>query len=321
MELRQLRYFVAIAEHGTFTKAAAKVFVAQSALSHQLAQLEEEVGAVLFHRSRRGVELTEAGQVFHAHALSILRQVEDARDSVASLSESPAGRVVFGIPHSASQALALPLLEAVRATLPKVQLELTEELTGNLTRQLHAGSIHMAILFDDGHLDEFESDMLASERLSLIYRPDLFPLGGKKKRQSIRLEEALRLPLVLPAHPHGVRPIIEHAAANAGLPSPNVVADISSISILKTSLLAGMGCTILPVMPMKAELDQGALVSLSIVSPVISRGVSLCRTPGFPFSAASQAVRQLMIRVARELCQSGLWLDANFVESSPPSRS
>ncbi len=310
MELRQLKYFVAIAEHGTFTKAAAKVYVAQSALSHQLAQLEQEVGAVLFHRSRRGVDLTEAGQVFHAHALSILRQVEDAKDSVASLTDSPAGRVVLGLPHSASQALALPLLESVKSRLSGVQLELTEELTGNLTRQLHAGSIHLAVLFDDGNLDDLGSDDLVSERMSLIFRPDLYV----SRKKSIALRDALSKPLILPAQPHGVRPLVERAALDAGLPGPNVVADISSISILRTSLLAGMGCTILPVMPMEQEIDQGALRAMPIVSPALTRRVVLCHAPAFPLSAAAHAVRQLTVNLCRVLCDEGHWLDATHVE-------
>ena len=310
MELRQLKYFVAIAEHGTFTKAASKVYVAQSALSHQLAQLEQEVGAVLFHRSRRGVDLTEAGQVFHAHALSILRQVEDARDSVASLTDSPAGRVVFGLPHSASQALALPLLESVKSRLPGVQLELTEELTGNLTRQLHAGSIHLAVLFDDGNLDDLNSDDLVSERMSLIFRPDQYV----SRKQSIALRDALSQPLILPAQPHGVRPIVERAALDAGMPGPHVVADISSISILRTSLLAGMGCTILPVMPMKQEIDQGALRAMPIVSPAVSRRVVLCRAPAFPLSVAADAVRQLTVDLCRVLCEDGHWKGATHAD-------
>lgn len=309
LELRQLRYFVAIAEHGSVTKAAAKVFVAQSALSHQLAQLEDDLGADLFHRSRRGVELTEAGQVFHAHALSILRQVEDARDSVASLSDSPAGRVVFGIPHSASQALALPLLECVKEQLPRVQLELTEELTGNLTRQLHSGSIHLAVLFDDGTLGEFDAEVLVSERMSLIFRPDQF----HSRKRNISLSAALRQPLILPAHPHGVRPIIERAALKAGMVSPNVVADISSISILRTSLLAGMGCTILPVMPLKTDIDQGNLSAIPIASPQVSRGVALCRAPNFPLSAASAAVSKLARNLFQALCEQGDWQDAEFL--------
>ncbi len=310
MELRQLRYFLAIAEHGTFSKAASKVFVAQSALSHQLAQLEDELGARLFERSRRGAELTEAGAVFHAYALSILRQVEDAASSVSGLTDSPAGKVVFGIPHSASQALALPLLNAVRQELPKVQLELTEELTGNLTRQLLAGSLHMAILFDDGALDDFISEPLVAEKMSLIYRADA---GDKQTRANISFREALAKPLILPAQPHGVRPLIEQQAAQAGLLAPNVVAEISSISILRTSLLAGLGCTILPVMPLKAELDSGALVARSIRAPGVQRVVALCRSRHIPLSTAAASVGALAAKVVRALCQQGLWVDGRYI--------
>ena len=310
MELRQLRYFLAIAEHGTFSKAASKVFVAQSALSHQLGQLEDELGARLFERSRRGAELTEAGVVFHAYALSILRQVEDAASSVSGLTDSPAGKVVFGIPHSASQALALPLLNAVRQELPKVQLELTEELTGNLTRQLLAGSLHMAILFDDGALDDFISEPLVAEKMSLIYRADA---GDKQTRANISFREALAKPLILPAQPHGVRPLIEQQAAQAGLLAPNVVAEISSISILRTSLLAGLGCTILPVMPLKAELDSGALVARSIRAPGVQRMVALCRSRHIPLSTAAASVGALAAKVVRALCQQGLWVDGRYI--------
>ena len=312
MELRQLRYFLAIAEHGTFSKAAGKVYVAQSALSHQLAQLEDELGAQLFVRSRRGVELTEAGTVFHTYATSILRQVEDAASSVAGLTDSPAGKVVFGIPHSASHALALPLLKAVRQELPNVQLELTEELTGNLTRQLLAGSLHMAILFDDGTLDDFIAEPLVSEKMSLIYRPE--STGDASRKASISFRDALAKPLILPAQPHGVRPLIEQQAVQAGLLAPNVVAEISSISILRTSLLAGLGCTILPVMPLKAELDSGALVALPIRAPQVLRVVALCRSRHIPLSTAAASVGALTAMVVRALCQQGLWVDGRYIQ-------
>lgn len=318
MELRQLRYFLAIAEHGTFSKAAGKVYVAQSALSHQLAQLEDELGAQLFVRSRRGVELTEAGTVFHTYATSILRQVEDAASSVAGLTDSPAGKVVFGIPHSASHALALPLLKAVRQELPKVQLELTEELTGNLTRQLLAGSLHMAILFDDGTLDDFIAEPLVSEKMSLIYRPE--SKVDAPRKASISFRDALAKPLILPAQPHGVRPLIEQQAAQAGLLAPNVVADISSISILRTSLLAGLGCTILPVMPLKAELDNGALVALPIRAPQVLRVVALCRSRHIPLSTAAASVGALTAKVVRALCQQGLWVDGRYIGSEIDER-
>jgi LysR family nitrogen assimilation transcriptional regulator len=110
-----------------------------------------------------------------------------------------------------------------------------------------------------------------------------------------------------------VRPIIEAAALKAGLPPPNVTADISSISILRNSLLAGMGQTILPVMPLKAEIESGLLSSLPIRTPTITRTVALCRAKHIPLSTAAQAVSTVTKRVMRELCQSKEWMDATFI--------
>jgi LysR family nitrogen assimilation transcriptional regulator len=217
MEFRQLRYFVAIAEYGAFSKAAENTFVAQSALSHQLAQLEDELGARLFHRSRRGVELTEAGRIFLTHAVSILRQIEDARGSVRSSLGQLTGKVVFGVPQSVSNALALPLLQEVRKRYPQIELELTEELTGNLTQQLRTGQLNLAVLFDEGQLGEFAHERLVVEQLSLIRaaQPDERPAV-----KPVSLKKALALPLILPADPHGVRPIIEAKARAYGYPTP-----------------------------------------------------------------------------------------------------
>jgi LysR family nitrogen assimilation transcriptional regulator len=305
MELRQLRYFVAIADSGGFSKAAERVFVAQSALSHQVAQLEDELGAPLFHRSRRGVELTDAGQRFLPHAVSILRQADEALNSVRHSADEPQGKVVFGIPHSASNALALPLLREVHQRFPRIELELTEELTGNLTRQLRTGQINLAVLFDDGHLGGFTSQRLLSERLCLIE-----PAGagaGVKLAATITLAQALTMPLILPASPHGVRPIIEAAAARAGLAPPQVFADISSISILRTTLLAGLGRTLLPVMPLRQEIDAGLLVATPVVDPPLERVLVLCASAHIPLSSASQAVSDLAVALMQRLCAKGQW--------------
>lgn len=306
MELRQLRYLVAIVEHGSFSRAAEKVFIAQSALSHQLAQLEQELGVPLLHRAHRGVELTEAGHAFLPHAKAILRQTEDARASVRSAPGEPAGKVVIGLPQSISNALALPLLQAVRAALPNVELELTEELTGTLTDQLRTGSLHLAVLFDNGDLTEFETQPLASERLCLISRR----ADRGEVPRTISLRKALSMPLVLPAGRHGVRPIIERIARERVYGVPHVIADISSVSILRSTLLAGIGHTLLPVMPLKADIDSGALVAVPVVSPSLARVVAVCASRRVPLTAAATAVLQVLDTLVRDLCRRGTWVDA-----------
>jgi len=313
MELRQLRYFAAIAKHGSFSKAAEQAFVAQSALSHQLAQLEEELGTRLLHRSRRGVELTESGRVFLAHATAILRQVDDAKASVRHLAGDASGKVVFGVPHSASNALALPLLQAVRQHLPKVELELTEELTGNLVQQLRSGQINLAVLFDDGTLGEFACEDLLDEALALISpasAPDRPPAA-------VTLQQALQLPLILPASPHGVRPIIEAAARAQGLPAPNVIADISSVSILRTTLLAGLGHTLLPVMPLQHELAAGTLCAVAVENPTLTRRLALCASKHVPLSAPPTHDARLTADLTKDLCTKNVWQGAALVPKVP----
>jgi LysR family nitrogen assimilation transcriptional regulator len=209
--------------------------------------------------------------------------------------------------------LALPLLRAVRQRLPRVQLELTEELTGNLTQQLTTGQINLAVLFDDGNLPEFNHTALLSERMCLIEPAQ----PGKKAPRRVTLKQALSRPLVLPAIPHGVRPIIEAAALQAGLASPQVEADISSISILRTSLLAGMGRTLLPVMPLRQEVEAGLLWACEIVDPPLVRVLAICWSRYIPVSSASQAVKQLTQTLVAQLCADGQWQGGRMLTGRP----
>jgi LysR family transcriptional regulator, nitrogen assimilation regulatory protein len=171
MELRQLKYFVSIVDCGSLSKATASVFVAQSALSHQLAQLESELGTLLLHRSSKGVSLTESGEVLYRQALAILQQVNDIKSAVRSSSEYVVGSVVLGIPQSITVALALPLLVAARERLPGISLQLNEELLGNLASQLRRGTVNLAILFDNGQFQEFEYEGSSRRNCSLSVSP------------------------------------------------------------------------------------------------------------------------------------------------------
>jgi LysR family nitrogen assimilation transcriptional regulator len=309
MELRQLRYFVAIVDHGSLSRAAVVLHVAQPALTQQLRQLEEELGAQLLHRSAQGVLSTDAGKVFYQHAQAILKQVSDARSAVTQSTTRPSGSVTLGLPHSISGALALPLLMAARASYPEITLQLTEELSGNLAEQLKSGRINLAVLFDDGQLAAFASTPMVEEELMFICRTgsELVPLGD-----TVTLADALATPLILPAQQQGVRPRIENVARGAGLVLANVI-EINSIAILKSALLADMGATILPVAPLLAEVSSGAMQARHIHSPSISRSVILCASRNIPLTNAAAAVSRLVHQVTRELCDSGAWIGARLL--------
>ena len=145
MELRQLRYTVAVATHRHFTRAAAAVPVAQPALSHQIKLLEQELGVELFERSRSGVRLTEAGEIFLLRARRALAEMDAAREEIAALKGLTTGRLVLG----AMQALAgldLPrLIAAFHAAYPGVDVSLREDSTRDMLTMTARGEIDLAI--------------------------------------------------------------------------------------------------------------------------------------------------------------------------------
>lgn len=306
MELRQLRYFVAIADHGSLSRAARVLHVAQPALTQQLQQLEVELGTQLLHRTAQGVISTDAGKTFYEHAQAILKQVEDAKWAVAQAVGKPAGAVALGIPPSVSGAVALPLLTAVRQAYPEITLQLTEELSGTLIEQLKSGRINLALLFDDGQLGAFACTPLVEEDMLFITRADS---QFAPPQASIALQQALAVPLILPDFQHGVRPRIENIARAAGLSVGNVL-DINSVAILKSALLADLGATILPVAPVLSEIEHGQMRAYPITGARMSRTIALCSSRNIPLTNASTAVRQLVLSVAGELCGSGRWAGA-----------
>ena len=311
MELRQLRYFVAIVDHGSLSRAARVLHIVQPALTQQIQLLEDELGALLLHRSARGMQATDAGKIFYEHALAILKQISDAKSAVTQSTDMPTGTVALGIPQSASGALALPLLTAVRATYPDIVFQLTEELTGTLTEQLRSGRLNLAILFDDGQLDSFNTKKMVEEEMMYI------TCTGSKfalKRKSISMEKALQATLILPSIQHGVRPRIEAKVRQAGKAIDKVI-DITSIAILKSALMADMGATILPVSPFLSEINRGEMQAWTINDVELSRTVVLCSSKNIPLTNASIAIEKLVLDVTQNLCRSGLWLGAKNLVS------
>jgi LysR family nitrogen assimilation transcriptional regulator len=311
MELRQLRYFVAIVDHGSFSRAAQVLHIAQPALTQQIRQLEEELAVQLLHRSAQGVLATDAGKTFYEHAQAILKQVGDARQAVAQAADKPAGTVALGIPQSVSGALALPLLVAVRETYPEISLQLTEELSGNLVEQLRSGRINLAVLFDDGQLHAFSTEPLVEEEMMFVTKSESrLALPG----ESVTLAQALARPLILPSPQHGVRPRIEAVVREAGLALDDVT-DINSVAILKSAILADLGATILPAAPLLSEIERGSMRAQRITGCRLSRTVVLGSSRNIPLTNAAAAVQRLVLSVTHELCAGGRWLGAQALVS------
>jgi LysR family transcriptional regulator, nitrogen assimilation regulatory protein len=151
MQLRHLRYFVRIVEAGSFSRAAATIHVAQPALSQQIAELEEELGVSLLHRSARGVRPTAAGETLYREAAAILQQMEQLPGKIRSTGGETEGAVSLGMTSTLAAFLSGPFMEACRTALPQVALRFITGHSLLIASRIEARTLDFGIVFEDEH--------------------------------------------------------------------------------------------------------------------------------------------------------------------------
>jgi DNA-binding transcriptional LysR family regulator len=267
MELRQLRYAVAVADHRHFTRAAAAVPVAQPALSHQIRLLEQELGVELFERSRSGVRLTEAGEIFLLRARRALAEVDAAREEIAALRGLASGRLVIG----AMQALAgldLPrLLAAFHAAHPGIDVSLREDSTRDMFTMTVRGEIDLAIAALD------VEHPAGLEVLPLVREPVLAAVPAAHHLASLGAVPVRKLShetFVLFKEGTGLRAISERVAERARF-APRVSFQVSSLDRMLALVGEGLGVALVPASAVRHPPPPG--VAVLPVSPGIDRTV------------------------------------------------
>ena len=169
--LRQLRYFLAIADAGALSRAAESLNVAQSALSHHVAEIERTLGVKLFDRKARGVSLTAAGHRLHEHASAILSALSKAEQDVRTFTDAVSGPVSLGLSHTAIAVIALDVMQAVRKHCPGVHLTLSEGLSPTLIGRVLSGSIDLALAYNPPKDTRLATQALLDEDLYLVGHP------------------------------------------------------------------------------------------------------------------------------------------------------
>ncbi|WP_198084172.1 LysR substrate-binding domain-containing protein [Variovorax sp. E3] len=316
MELRQFRYFIAIADGGSFSRAAQLLHVAQSALSKQMAELEAELETQLLLRSRTGVAMTEAGGVFYERAQGVLKQVGDVRAAVHSAAHAVTGSVVVALPQSVSPLIALPIIEAAARRYPDVVLHLNEELTGNMADQLLRGRIDVAVFSPTLPKEDVAFTPVIEEDFVLLESPRC---ANPRPPGEVSLDEATERALVWPARTHGhcTRGLVEAALEADGRTPARVVAEINSVPTLRAAVEAGLGPTIMPLGLAQREVSEGRLVAHRLASPLMQRVLGLCVSAHLPASHAKRAIVALIGQVMRELAESGQWQGARPIRTRP----
>jgi LysR family nitrogen assimilation transcriptional regulator len=227
VDLKQLEYFVQVAEFGSFTLSSRFLRVAQPALSRQVRALEVELRQTLFQRTGRGVTLTEPGRRLLEHARGILQQVQRARHDLEQQRGAVTGRLVIGLPPSVSRTLTGPLVRAFRERFAQASFGVVEGLSDHLMEWLAVGRVDFALVYSGSASAAIELAPLRVEPMYLVGARPHKP-GAKLIGAPVSLAQVAAAELVIPPRPHSIRMLLDSALADAGLKA-RVALEIESV--------------------------------------------------------------------------------------------
>ncbi|HUE75898.1 MAG TPA: LysR substrate-binding domain-containing protein [Chloroflexota bacterium] len=296
MELYQMRYVLAVADHGNFTRAAAALHVVQPALSQGIRRLEKELGLQLFDRIPRGIRPTAAGDAFIHHIRRALADVERAERAVAELRDLKTGRVALGLTPSATIAVLPRLLEMYRSEFPGIQVEVVEEMTDALVDLLAAGRVDLALVSLPIDAAEIVAEPLYDERLALTIGRDHRLVGAK----CVTLADLAEEMWILPYRRHGVRRLIEEACEAAGF-VPRIAVELTGLGPIKELVKRGLGISVLPPAVVAPEASLGLLAMVPISSPALIRTVGVARRSGDHLTRAAARMLDMVRAIAEDM--------------------
>ena len=284
MDLRRLSHFLAVADHGGFTRASKAVFVAQPALSLAVRELEEELGAELFYRVGRGVRLTPAGQALLGPARQALRDVDTARAAVASVTGLVTGSLSLGsLPTLAADPLA-GLVGRFRTGHPGVLVDLAApEDTADLAELLQSGQCELGLAEGATLPAGLTTHELTRQKLLVILPP------GTIRPSRLAVAELGSVPFIAAPPGTSSRRLLDEALTGAGL-SPRIAVVTAQREAILPLVLAGAGAALLPEPLAQVAARLGAVVSDP--HPPITRSIVLAHRPG-PLAPAARRFLEL----------------------------
>jgi DNA-binding transcriptional LysR family regulator len=281
MELHQLEYFVAVAEEASFTRAAARIHVAQPGVSAQVRRLEAELGQQLLDRSGRSVRLTEVGAAVLPFARAALDAVQGARLTVDQLAGLVRGQVMIGMVSGCALPDLAALLAAFHGRYPGVAITLTEDGSDRLVELLCHGRLDLAVIGTAGPaVTGLETRVLLEDTLVAAVSP-ADPLS---RRQKLTVAELAEQPLICLPRGTGVRAALDAGCAAAEV-EPRVVLEASALPMVARLAATGLGVAVLPT----SAAPPDTLHALQL-SPQLSSRLELAWNPPAAGSPASRAL-------------------------------
>ncbi len=300
MDLKQIEYFVRVAEMGSFTRASVALDVAQPALSRQVRLLEVELRQNLLVRNGRGAVPTEAGKLLLEHGRGILHQVERAREELGRVRGALAGRVAVGLPPSIARLMAVPLIHAFRREMPEASLSITEALSSAMHESLLSGRLDIALLYNPNPSPEIELTPLLEEDLYLVQaRPGR---GRAAASPALTLRELAQTPLVIPSRPNAIRMQVEAELARHGL-RPTIAMEIDGVAAILELVAEGAGSAVLSGHAIKASGRPELFSMRPTGKPPLRSRLSIALSSQRPTTLTQQSTQALILATAKQVLQ------------------
>jgi DNA-binding transcriptional LysR family regulator len=297
IELKQLEYFLAVADNLSFTKAAEEIHVAQPAISQQIKYLEFVLGVPLFNRDNKKVSLTEAGELLRKHAIQILDSVDKAIEVIEELRGLERGTVSIAMSSTVATILMADLVHEFRTQFPDIKVKVTEAMTSESVHRIQSGELDLAIVtLPIQEENGLNIDLLFDEDLEVIVSNR--HVYAQENRESVSLLELNQHEWILANNYNGLRRLINEACAqNHFCPVPAI--ELDRISSVKNVLMySEKGITILPPTAVLTELSLGLLHKVKLKDTKIFRKVGLASRPKNLLSPAAAE----MIGVIKDIC-------------------
>ncbi|MBL8549576.1 MAG: LysR family transcriptional regulator [Hyphomonadaceae bacterium] len=313
IDLKQLRYFVAVVDAGSISRASKLHHIAQPALSKRIGQLEYDLGAPLLHRGHTGVQPTEQGWMLYRAAQRVLRDMASVVEAVHAAESDPVGDVRIGCLQSLTALVGAPLAVRVIEEFPRVRLSVLGGQSLEIYRALVDGLLDVALCVWDEEAPHLEVELQIQEEFFLAASPDM---PGLPKEAVIDPKRLKRFPFVFPtARTYASGPVIVGQLQEMGI-ELNVIAEIDGDGI-KSLIAGGHGCCILTLSTIQSEVAAGRIVLKRLRNTPIWRTLALCTAKDRPLSLAARAVTQQMKKVIEDQIRTGAWRNVQIAAGRP----
>lgn len=287
MEIRQLRYFLDIAETQHLTQSAQNLFVTQSTLSHGLRQLEEELGSPLFDRIGRGLRLSQAGATFRVYAARALQEIEAGRMALADMAQLQSGTLAVGVIPTFLRTLVPATVAAFSNAYPLVNVVVRDLRAGPIEELLVDGRLDVGIAFYPTERTEIETEPLFSESLQLVVNHD-HPLA---QQRTLSLNALAQVPLVMLPRAFTTRRLIDDSLRKAGV-EPMVRVEMETVEgLIEVCRWGGLAC----IVPERAARQAADMHAVQLHSPEILRHAGILWRRGAGRSKAALEFAKLLL--------------------------